>query len=166
MTTDFEAISDVLRKAFQVEVDGFTFYSMALERATKPAARKLFERLARDETEHKAYIMAVMKRYEEHGASSFQFDPRDPDLAEFSSEIFTESFKEQAQGEVSELGVLSIGVQLESNAVAFFSAAVREASDPHITGFYQFLADWEGMHLRTLKQLYVSIHVDFWPEEG
>jgi len=166
MTTNFEAISDVLKRAFQVEVDGFTFYSMALERATKPAARKVFERLARDETEHKAYIMAVMKRYEEHGASSFQFDPRDPDLAEFSSEIFTDSFKEQTQGEVSELGALSIGVQLESNAVAFFDTAAREASDPQISGFYRFLADWEGMHLRTLKHLFDSIRVDAWPEEG
>jgi len=166
MSTEFDAITNVLKKAFQVEVDGFTFYSMAAERTTKPAAQQLFERLARDETEHQAYIRAVMRRYEEHGASSFHFDPRNPDLAEFSSEIFTESFKEQAQGEVSELGVLSIGVQLESNAVAFFSAAAHEASDPQITGFYQFLADWEGMHLRTLKQLYDSIRVDFWPEEG
>ena len=160
MNTDFDAISDVLRKAFQVEVDGFTFYSMALEAATKPAVRKLFERLARDETEHKAYIMAVMKRYEEHGASSFQFDPRDPDLAEFSSEIFTDSFKEQAQGEVSEFGALSIGIQLESNAVTFFDTAAREASDPQISGFYRFLADWEGLHLRTLQQLYDSIRKD------
>ena len=166
MTKDFEAISDVLRKAFQVEVDGFTFYSMALERATKPTARKLFERLARDETEHKAYIMAVMKRYEEHGASSFQFDPRDPDLAEFSSEIFTDSFKEQTQGEVSELGALSIGVRLESNAVAFFDTAAREASNPQISGFYRFLADWEGLHLRTLQHLYDSIRKDSWPTEG
>jgi rubrerythrin len=166
MSTEFDAITDVLRKAFQVEVDGFTFYSMTAERATKPAARKLFERLARDETEHKAYIMAVMKRYEEHGASSFRFDPRDPDLAEFSSQIFTDDFKEQAQGETFATGVLSIGIQLESNAVAFFSAAAREASDPQISGFYRFLADWEGSHLRTLEQLYDSIRVDFWPEEG
>ena len=164
MSTEFDAITDVLRKAFQVEVDGFTFYSMALQGATKPAARKLFERLARDETEHKAYIMAVMKRYEEHGASSFQFDPRDPDLGEFSSEIFTDEFKEQAEGNVSELGVLSIGVQLESNAVSFFDTAAREASDPQISGFYRFLADWEGSHLRTLQQLYDSIRVDSWPE--
>ena len=166
MSTEFDAITDVLRKAFQVEVDGFTFYSMAAEHTAKPAVRKLFERLARDETEHQAYIRAVMRRYEEHGASSFHFDPRNPDLAEFSSEIFTESFKEQAQGEVSELGALTIGVQLESTAVTFFSAAASEASDPQITGFYQFLADWEGMHLRTLQQLYDSIRVDFWPEEG
>jgi rubrerythrin len=166
MNTEYDAITDVLRKAFQVEVDGFTFYSMTAERATKPAVRQLFERLARDETEHKAYIMAVMKRYEEHGARSFQLDPRDPDLGEFSSQIFTDSFKEQAQGEVSELGALSIGVQLESNAVAFFDTAAREASDPQISGFYRFLADWEGMHLRTLQQLYDSIRVDPWPGEG
>jgi rubrerythrin len=165
MTTDFDAISDILRKAFQVEVDGFTFYSMALESATKPAARKLFERLARDETEHKAYIMAVMKRYEEHGASSFQLDPRDPDLGEFSSQIFTDSFREQAQGEVSEIGALSIGIQLETNAVTFFETAARQASDPQIGGFYRFLADWEGSHLRTLQQLHDSIRVDPWPEK-
>ncbi len=165
MTTDFDAISDFLRKAFQVEVDGFTFYSMAMEAATKPAVRKLYERLTRDETEHKAYIMAVMKRYEEHGASSFQFDPRDPDLAEFSSEIFTDSFKEQAQGEVSEIGALSIGIQLETNAVTLFETAAREASDPQIGGFYRFLADGEGSHLRTLQHLYDSIKVDPWPEK-
>ena len=164
MTTDFDAISGVLRRAFQVEVDGYTFYSMAVQSATKPAVKKLFERLARDETEHKAYIWAVMKRYEEHGASSFHFDPRDPDLAEFSSQIFTESFKEQAQGEVSESGALSIGIQLESNAVAFFDAAARKASDPQIGGFFRFLADWEGSHLRTLQHLYDSIRTDPWPE--
>ena len=160
MSTEFDAIADILRKAFQVEVDGFTFYSMAAEHTTKPAVRKLFERLTRDETEHQAYIKAVMRRYEEHGASSFHFDPRDPDLAEFSSEIFTETFKDQTQGEASELGALSIGVQLETNAVAFFSAAAREATDPQIRGFYQFLADWEGSHLRTLQQLYDSIRAD------
>lgn len=165
MTTELDGITDVLKKAFQVEVDGFTFYSMAAESTTKPAVRKLFERLARDETEHQAYIRAVMRRYEEHGASSFHFDPRNPDLAEFSSEIFTESFKEQVQDEVSELGALSISVQLESNAVAFFDAAARNASEPQITGFYQFLADWEGMHLRILQQLYDSIRVDFLLEE-
>jgi len=165
MNTEYDAITDVLRKAFQVEVDGFTFYSMTAERVTKPAVRKLFERLARDETEHQAYIRAVMRRYEEHGASSFHFDPRDPDLAEFSSQIFTEEFKDQAQGEIFETGALSIGIQLESNAVAFFSAAAREASDPQISGFYRFLADWEGFHLRTLEQLYDSIRVDFLLEE-
>ena len=41
MSTDVDAIGTILRKAFQVEVDGHTFYTMAMEAATKPAARKL-----------------------------------------------------------------------------------------------------------------------------
>jgi len=165
MTTEFDSVAGVLKKAFQVEVDGFTFYSMIAERAAKPAVQKLFERLARDETEHQAYIRAVMRRYEEHGASSFQVNRRDPDLAEFSSKIFTDSFKDQARGETFETGALSIGILLESNAVAFFSSAAQEASDLQVRGFYRFLADWEGSHLRTLQQLYDSIRVDHWPEK-
>ena len=165
MSREFDSIADVLKKAFQVEVDGFTFYSMTAERVTKPAVRKLFERLARDETEHQAYIKAVMRRYEDHGASSFSFDRRDPDLGEFSSEIFTESFKEQAQGEIFETGAVSIGIQLESNAVAFFGSAAKDASDLQVRGFYRFLADWEGSHLRMLEKLYDSIRVDPWPEK-
>jgi rubrerythrin len=166
MNQELDSIAAVLRKAFQVEVDGFTFYSMVAERADKPAVQQLFERLARDETEHQAYIKAVMRRYEDLGVGSFRFDRRDPDLGEYSSKLFTEEFKGQVQGDILETGALSIGIQLESNAVAFFSAAARAASEPQISGFYQFLADWEGSHLRTLEKLYDSIRVDPWPEKS
>ena len=75
MNTEIDAIADILQKAFQVEVDGLTFYTMAAGSATSPASKKLFERLARDETEHQAYLMNVMRRYEEHGASGFYTGP-------------------------------------------------------------------------------------------
>lgn len=165
MNTSIDAVANLLRKAFQVEVDGFTFYSMNADRANKPAVQKLYERLARDETEHQTYLTAVMRRYEEHGAKSFHFNQRDPDLSEFSSQIFTESLKDEAHGDILEIGALSIGIQLESNAVNFFSAAASGTKDPQIRGFYQFLADWEGLHLRTLEELYESLRVDFWPED-
>ena len=160
MSTEFESIMDILKKAFQVEVDGFTFNSMAAERATKPAVRRLYKRLALDETEHKAYLRSVMKRYEELGASSFRIDPRDPDLGEFSSQVFTDEFKDQTEGEATEAGALSIGIQLESNAIEFFSTASQDAEDDRISGFYRFLADWEGFHLRTLQHLFDHIRVD------
>jgi len=166
MSNEFDSISDILKKAYQVEVDGFTFYSMAAERAASPASRKLFERLARDETEHQAYLRSVMRRYEDHGAKSFRFDPRDPDLGEYSSQIFTDEFREQAQGKIFESGALSIAIQLETNAVEFFGAAAANASDLQIGGFYRFLADWEGSHLRLLQQLYESIRTDSWPDLG
>jgi rubrerythrin len=164
MTDQIDAIADILRKAYQVEVDGHTFYSMAADRADKPAVKQLLERLARDEVEHQNYLRAVMRRYEDHGAKGFSFVPRDPDLGEFSSQIFTDSFKEQTAGELFESGVLSIGIQLETNAADFFGAAADRATDPRISGFYRFLADWEGSHLRLLQKLYDSIRTESWPD--
>jgi rubrerythrin len=160
MNTEINAIADILRKAFQVEVDGLTFYTMTAESTANPASKALFERLARDETEHQAYLRSVMRRYEEHGASSFAIQRHEPELAEFSSAIFTDNFRDQATGEEFELGALSIGMQLEATAVEFFDASARNATDPQIGGFFRFLADWEDLHLRTLQQLYDSIRVD------
>jgi rubrerythrin len=160
MGTEFEPIMEILQRAYQVEVDGFTFYSMAADRATKPAVRKLYQRLARDETEHKMYLRSVMKRYEKLGADSFRLDPRDPDLDEFSSQIFTREFKQQTEGELSEVGALSVGIQLERRSVEFFDTAAQQSHDSRISGFYRFLADWEGFHLRTLQHLYDSIRAD------
>jgi rubrerythrin len=163
MSSNETEIRTILAKAFQVELDGYTFYSMAADKSTKPAVQELFAKLARDEAEHQAYLKAIMKRYEEHGAGSFSLHSKDPGLAEFSSAIFTDAFCTQARGEQFELGVVSIGAQLEERAVAFFTASAAAAAEPQVKGFYRFLADWESLHLRVLKGLYDRLRVDFDP---
>lgn len=161
MNTPNVAIRDILKKAYQVELDGYTFYSLAADRAAKPTVQRLFAKLAQDEADHQAYLKAIMTRFEELGTSGFFVDPRDPAMGEFSSQLFTESFRREAQGETFELGALSVGLQLESSAVTFFGAAAREATDPQVSGFYRFLADWEDLHYRTLQRLYDGVRADF-----
>ncbi len=160
MSIEVEAVRETLKKALQVELDGHTFYSMAAEQASKPALQNLFLRLARDEVEHQSYLRNVMRRLEELGAESFYMEPRDPALGEFSSQIFTDDFREQARGVTSAPGVLSIGMQLEKNAVAFFTAAAADSEDPHVMGFFRFLADWEGLHYRILERLLQVVQSD------
>ena len=99
-------IREILRKAYQIEVDGYTFYSMAAEQARKEPVQELFDKLARDEVQHKAYLKSVMGSYDEKGIEAFAVHRRDPDLKEFTSTIFTDSFKRQAHGADFELGVL------------------------------------------------------------
>ncbi len=161
MSNGSEGIREILKKALRVELDGYTFYSMTADRSTKPTVQKLFAKLARDEAEHQGYLKAVMQRYEGLGVGGFFVDPRDPGMAEYSSQLFNDAFRREAEGETFELGVLSIGLQLEANAVAFFSGASREATDPQVSGFYRFLSDWEDLHYRTLKQLYDNVRADF-----
>ena len=135
-----DEIRDILSKAYQIEVDGYTFYSMAAERADKTAVQELFDKLARDEVQHKAYLKSVMSSYEEKGVGAFNVNLRDPDLKAFTATIFTDRFKEQAAGADFEIGVLSIGMTLETNAINHFSRAATTAGEREVREFYEFLA--------------------------
>jgi rubrerythrin len=166
MTQANDQIREILRKAYQIEVDGYTFYSMTAERATKPAVQELFDKLARDEVQHKAYLQSVIGSYEEKGVAAFKLPHRDPDLKAFTATIFTDEFKKQAHGADFELGVLSIGMTLESNAIQYFSGAADTTGEEDVREFYQFLADWEREHLEALQALYHGVRQDFWAESS
>jgi len=166
MTKENDEIREVLRKAYQIEVDGYTFYSMAAERAEKPAVQELFDKLARDEVQHKAYLKGVMGSYEDKGVEAFNIHLRDPDLKAFSATIFTDAYKNQAGGADFELGVLSIGMTLESNAINYFSGAAQHSTEAEVKKFYEFLADWERQHLEALQGLYNGVRQDFWQDGG
>ena len=159
-------VREILRMAYQVEVDGYTFYSMVADQAKQPAVQELFDKLARDETEHKAYLKNVMRNYEEKGTEAFSFGKRDPQLKQFASTILTSKFKEEAKGADFEMGALSIGMQLEANAIKVFSSAARNADDQEVKDFYQFLADWEKEHLDSLQNLHTAVRQDFWSDGG
>ncbi len=159
-------IRDVLKKAYQIEVDGYTFYSMAADRADKPAVQELFDKLAGDEVQHKAYLQSVMGSYEDKGIEAFNIQRRDPDLKSFTSTIYTEGFKAQALGADFEMGVLSIGMTLETRAIQYFTGAAKSAAEDEVRDFYQFLADWEKGHLEALQKLYGGVREDHWAEGG
>ncbi len=161
-----EDIREVLKKAYQIEVDGYTFYSMAADRAEKPAVQELFDKLAHDEVQHKAYIKSVMGSYEDKGVEAFTIHLRDPDLKAFSGTIYTESFKAQARDADFEMGVLSIGMTLETRAIQYFTGAAKSATEDEVRDFYLFLADWEKGHLDALQKLHAGVREDYWADGG
>jgi len=167
MAETIDTILEVLRRAYQIEIEGYTFYSMAADRASKPAVQELFDKLARDEVEHKAYLRDVMHGYGEKGTAAFlvgQVGRREPEMQAFTAQIFTDEFKKQAEGADFEIGVLSIGMQLETNAIAHFTRASKSAGEREVREFYTFLANWEKKHLEALQGLYNAVRQDFWSE--
>jgi rubrerythrin len=159
-------IRDVLKKAYQIEVDGYTFYSMAAEKSDKPAVQDLFDERASDEVQHKAFITNVMGSFEDKGVEAFNIRRRDPDLKAFTDTIYTADFKAKADEAEFEMGVLSVGMTLESRAIQYFSGAAQHAGEAEVRDFYQFLADWEKGHLEALRKLYGGIREDYWAEGG
>jgi len=161
-----EHILEILKKAYQIEVDGYTFYSMTAKQATKPAVKELFEKLAHDELQHQAFLKGVGQRYDAEGTSAFAMAKPAVNLSGLTDHVFTARFKEQAKGASFEMGVLSVGLTLETNAMAHFTHAAQTADSAEVKGFYRFLADWEKQHFDALNALYASIRADFWNTSG
>jgi rubrerythrin len=166
MSNTREAILDVVGKAYQIETDGYTFYSMTAERATKPAVQELFSKLASDELQHQAFLRTVASHFDEQGAGAFRFTTRIPEAGAVISQVFTGRFREQAAGAQFELAVLSIGMTLETNAITYFSTAASQATDREVKEFYQFLANWETQHYDSLRTLFTMVREDQMGESG
>jgi rubrerythrin len=161
-----EQILEVLRKAYQIEVDGHTFYAMTAEKAGKPAVKELFQKLADDEVQHQAFLRSVGRRYDTKGTAAFAVARKAVDLSGLTDHVFTARFKEQAKGAAFEMGALSVGLTLETNAMAHFNQAASAADSTEVREFYQFLADWEKQHFDALNTLYTAIRADFWGMGG
>lgn len=159
MSTTREAILDIIGKAYQIETDGYTFYSMTADRASKPAVAELFTKLASDEMKHQAFLRSVATTYEDQGVGAFRFDAKVPQSG-LMTQVFTGKFREQAAGAQFELAVLSIGMTLETNAIKYFSQAASTATDKEVKEFYQFLADWEKQHYDSLQNLFNLVRED------
>jgi len=166
MSENRDAILEIVSKAYQIETDGYTFYSMTAERATKPAVQELFAKLASDEVQHQAFLKSVAKNYDEKGTAAFRLDARMPDVRAVTSQIFTGTFREQAAGAQFELAVLSIGMTLESNAIKYFTTAAKQSSDQDVKEFYQFLANWEQQHYDSLQNIFSMVRSDHMADSG
>jgi rubrerythrin len=166
MSDNRDAILEIVGKAYQIETDGYTFYSMTAERATKPAVQELFAKLASDEMQHQAFLKSVATNYDEKGTAAFRFDTRMPDARAITSQILTGTFREQAAGAQFEMAVLSIGMTLESNAIKYFTTAAKQSSDKEVKEFYQFLADWEQRHYDSLQNIFSMVRSDHMAGSG
>jgi rubrerythrin len=158
-----QQILEVLRKAYQIEVDGYTFYSMTADRSAKPAVQVLFGKLAEDEVQHQAFLRDILKNYETKRTAAFPVSIERPSSTRaLIDKIFTARFREQAEGADFEMAALSVGMTLEKNAIAHFSGSAQDAAEEEVRKFYHFLAEWEGQHLDALRTLHEEIRADFW----
>ena len=155
-----QQVLDILKKAYQIEIDGYTFYSMTAERAEKEAVQELFAKLAEDEVQHQAFLRSVAGHYGEKGVGAFQLNLRSPETRAINLAVFSAKFREQAATTEFELGVLSIGMTLETNALTYFSKAADQAPEKEIKAFYRFLADWEQQHFDALQTLFNAVRAD------
>lgn len=159
-------ILEGLKKAIAAERDGYNFYLMAAASTEDPKGRDVFRQLADEELEHERYLRGHYKAMAETG----QLDPglKLGGRHELSGPhpIFSEELRTRAASAHFEMSAVSIGAQLELNAIQFYKGEAEAAGDPAVVAFYEELAAWEKGHYDALSLELQGLREDYWSDAG
>lgn len=157
---------EVVKSAIRVENDGYQFYRLAEEKTKDAKGKEVFASLAKDETNHMEILKSLYQSIKEKG--KFKFDEvKDMKhiLATTSeSPIFSKEFKQRLSQAHFEMTALSIGILLEKDSIEFYKKSAQEIEDRDVKMLFNYLADWEGEHLRALVDQQKFLQEDYWSE--
>ena len=159
-------LADGLLQAIKAERDGHSFYQMAATCSADPKAKEVFAGLAGEELEHMRFLT------KQHESILTTGKPDDSvklgtgmDLTGLSP-IFSDGVKKRIKDAHFEMSALSIGIQLELDAVKFYQAQAGAAEDGRVKEFYTELAKWESGHYEALLRQQQELKEDYWAAGG
>ncbi|MCX6833373.1 MAG: ferritin family protein [candidate division Zixibacteria bacterium] len=166
MTESALGLADGLLKAMKAERDGNSFYLMAANSTSDPKGRQIFEVLAREELDHLQFLKEHYDSWVMTGKLSLTAKLHGRlDLAG-PSPLFSDSFHMRIKEAHFEMSALSIGIQLELDAMAFYRTQSELTAEPEAKAFFAELASWEQGHYQALLRQQEELKDDYWLEAG
>lgn len=144
MTT---AKEEILKSAIRLEEDGRLFYREAAARASSELARRMFESLAADETDHIHWIEKLSP-----GVRS----AKDANMRLYSrlKKIFAEApedVRREARLTESDIEAIDLGIGMELKSIETYEKWARESDDEEVQGLCGTLAGIERFHRDLLQ---------------
>lgn len=149
-------IEEAIKDAIRLEINGRKFFNHAADVTQHERGKKMFRFLAQEEVKHLETFSHLFsqilggedwKKY----ISSYDIEGEAP-LVEKLKERMRE--REEGKGETE---ALSIGMQLEMNAIQFFQKAAKESDDPVAAKIFMEIAEEEKFHYDLLQAQHDSV---------
>jgi rubrerythrin len=164
MEQKIESVVVGLKQAMQAEADGHNFYVLAAKNTKDKKGKEVFLSLAKDEAEHLEYLKAQYQSFLKTGGPDSHIKLGKSKTRPGKSPIFSNDFKKRLGKAQLEMTSLSIGAQLELNAIEFYKKESDKASDLIVKSFYAELAAWESGHYELLVRQQQLLQEDYWLE--
>ena len=166
MTEKNKALAQGLLDAYKAEQYGHNFYLMAANSTTDAKGKEVFQMLAAEELDHARFLRAQYDALILTGKPSTSVVlGRRFDLTGMSP-IFSDGLKARIKEANFEMTALSIGIQLERDAMTFYRSQSDQANDPDIKKMFSTLADWESGHYQGLLRQHEELKEDYWSTGG
>jgi rubrerythrin len=160
-----QAVIKAIKDAVMVEVKGQQLYSHAAESAEDPAAKAMFQMLAKDEDDHVRILMNQYKNLVEKGKLDLA-DVHPAEVDHGSGTVITDDFKKSVQRGKFEMAVISIGCDLENKAISYYKEHAAKTDDPELKQLFTWLREWEDGHLEQLLELEKIYQDAYWADQG
>lgn len=166
MSDDRTILAEGLLKAMKAERYGHSFYLMAANSTDDPKGREVFQQLAREELDHMRFLRIHYDSILKTGMPSES--ARLGSQADLSgrSPIFSDTLKARIKDANFEMTSLSIGIQLELDAMNYYRSQAEVASNSRVKKFYAELAEWESGHYQALLRQQEELREDYWSAGG
>lgn len=161
-----EALLEGLMGAIKAERYGHNFYLMAANSTQDSKGRQMFEALASEELDHMRFLLGQHKAVLDTGRTDDRLSlGRRLDLSG-KSPIFSDSLKERVKEANFEMTSLSIGVQLERDAMDYYRRQAEASEDSEVREFFNELSQWESGHYHALLRQQDELKEGYWSEAG
>lgn len=157
-------ILEGLQKAIQAEVEGHHFYLMAAKSIADAKGREVFEKLAQDEVAHARFLQAQYDALRATGKVDAGISLGEPRKFDGPHPIFSDELHARIKDAHFEMTALSVGAQLELNAIEFYRAQAEATENADVAAFYRKLSEWESGHYHALLTEQDSLKKDYWTE--
>ena len=155
----------IIKDAVMVEVKGQQLYNHAASEATDPAAKAMFEMLAKDEDDHVRILTNQYKSLMADGKLNLD-DVHPAEVDHGSQDVVTDDFKRSIKRGKFEMAVISIGCDLENKAIAYYKEHAEKTDDPDLKKLFTWLTEWEDGHLEQLLELERIYQDAYWADQG
>ena len=151
-----KSVEDAIKGAIKLEIDGRKFFNHAADVTQHERGQKMFRFLADEETKH-------MERFGEMfsqilGGSDWRkvVNPKQyKGDAPLVTKLKERMKRAEGKGEVE---ALSIGMQLERDAIDFFQNAAADTDDPVAKKIFLEISEEEKFHYDLLQAQYDSVN--------
>ncbi|MCU0661448.1 MAG: ferritin family protein [Myxococcota bacterium] len=159
-------VAEGILSAMQAENEGQHFYLMAAQTTSDPKGREVFERLAKEEQDHLAFLRAQYESVLRTGKPDvhLKLGPRTDLLG--PSPIFSPALRARIKDAHYEMTALAVGIQLEKSAQDHYASMAAKASDPTVKQFFSELSQWEAGHYHALLAQQEELKEDYWAGAG
>lgn len=156
---------NILKEAILLERRGRAFYQTVAGQTAHADVREFFEAMAEEESRHVQLLSDQFKAVKQNGRFTPE-DLTDEHASMATDQVLSEAVRKKISAADFEAAAISAAMSMEEKAIRLYADRAAAASDPEEIKLYQWLADWERGHLKTLSEMDRALTEAIWNDNA